>query len=933
MTACLAVLFSLPLLAATPDEPVPIPSSAPEQHWRVDGGTLSLRFNDEFLDLFGISQQIENRGRGAHLGYVQLGVWSEEGLRFNAPEGSFDRFLGGSLQLEGGPVLQLPGGDRIDLRDGMFRVAPDNPMRLELVDADGAAWLYLNHLMYKILRNEAFIVRSADLRASARLAERVGAPALADAYVGEVRMELGVVEHGGDWRSTLLCADPNFHGEPTGSGTDTYAADVLMENYSMSFSRCRRSNGTNGCDGAGPDDGEVVFTPSSTLRNSNRSNTADVPWYEKFTTSPYDYPYPGNDQHPYLIWNLYRIVDDQLEQIGASGVKHAFLTINSGCASGACTGGGHILGRNCGDTYGTGNNDSNSDLGPRHEVIPSTGQFGRCGSIFDPDCDGTENGNGNTSYSQRLVVRESQLLVLGAQFYSESWYIVQEDIDIYNTMAHRTMAPQAGGGGWIPGAQGPFRLGPVIDTWVDPAAFPARNVSHHSQRGHAKVAVKVKQLPACPAGSGLSGTCYRWDYVVANFDWSDSVTSGTPPDLKVEKNQGFGAFSVQVPGATSVFLEPGGHFADIDTNPANNWSASIQPGRVQWQAPDGNSLDWGLLFRFSLIATRGADDTMVGTATLTSAGDPLVTPSVNIMVPGLNSPPEVAAPLPDLAHTEGDSVAETVAGSFTEPDGEALSYAATGLPPGVSIDATSGALTGELGYFAAGSYTTTIIARDSWGAETSQAFQWEVANLNRSPEPVGSVPPQQALEREAISLDLAAAFADPDNEALSFEATGLPPGVVIGTDGVLSGAPANGSAGNYASVVTATDPHGASAEQAVDWIIIEDNTAPLVVSTLPDQHNTEGDSVHVDTSAAFFDEDGDALSWSAANLPPGLAIDPATGVVTGTLGNQAAGGYFVTITATDPDGSAASEPFTWIVLDGIELGDDVFGNGFETDAP
>jgi len=42
------------------------------------------------------------------------------------------------------------------------------------------------------------------------------------------------------------------------------------------------------------------------------------------------FPPHTNDQHPYLVWNFYRLADGRLEQIGVSGAKHAFLTICHG---------------------------------------------------------------------------------------------------------------------------------------------------------------------------------------------------------------------------------------------------------------------------------------------------------------------------------------------------------------------------------------------------------------------------------------------------------------------------------------------------------------------------------------------------------------------------------------------------------------------------
>lgn len=170
------------------------------------------------------------------------------------------------------------------------------------------------------------------------------------------------------------------------------------ETFDLRLSRC------NGCTGAGGN-GQAVFTPSSTLRNNvNNGSTsatiagdplgtsaalyaADIPWYSKFSGNfaPYN-----NDQHPYLIWNLYRLNrDGSIDQIGRSGVKHAFLTLNTNCIENP--GDSHILGRGCANVYSVSNNDSNSALGPRSEIVPASNVWGRCGSVYDTNCDGMAN--------------------------------------------------------------------------------------------------------------------------------------------------------------------------------------------------------------------------------------------------------------------------------------------------------------------------------------------------------------------------------------------------------------------------------------------------------------------------------------------------------------------------------------------------------------
>src|SRR6185436_19232703 len=135
----------------------------------------------------------------------------------------------------------------------------------------------------------------------------------------------------------------------------------------------------------------------------------------------------------------------------------------------------------------------------------------------------------------------------------------------------------------------------------------------------------------------------------------------------------------------------------------------------------------------------------------------------------------------------------------TDPDGDPLTFSATGLPPGLTVNPTTGEISGTLAYTAAGAYTVTVSATDG-SLTTSETFHWTVTNTNRAPV-VTAPADQTSAEGAVITLPIVA--TDPDGEPLTFSATGLPPGLnVNATTGEISGTLAYTVAGDYTVTVS-----------------------------------------------------------------------------------------------------------------------------------
>jgi hypothetical protein len=69
----------------------------------------------------------------------------------------------------------------------------------------------------------------------------------------------------------------------------------------------------------------------------------------------------------------------------------------------------------------------------------------------------------------------------------------------------------------------------------------------------------------------------------------------------------------------------------------------------------------------------------------------------------------------------------------SDPDGEGLTYSATGLPSGLTVNAATGLISGTLSPASAGTYSVTATASDG-GVSSSQTFTWTVTHVNGEPQ-------------------------------------------------------------------------------------------------------------------------------------------------------------------------------------------------------
>ena len=560
------------------------PSSTP---WRARGGTLTVSFNTNLLREMGISLHADQLVVRQELSSIPLVVSDSATLSFSAPHGTFENFVGGALQSAGRFEWQHKGNTK-SFAGFLTRPKAGTLRDLEVLDSDGVAWFVSDHLHFKLLDDKKQLSMShMDLRLTRQAAEWLGDASLTGFAVGSMEFNAPVVS-AGPITLPQSCAAPSWPGTlliPGQPQTGTYQADVLLNSMnSFDYKRCAGS-----CDGpGGASDGSAVFAPSASLSNSDTDTTADVPWHGKFdgAFAPYN-----NDQHPFLTWNIYRIsTDGQIEHIARSGVKHAYLTINTNCVIDC--GDNNILGRRCGDVYGSGDNDTSSALGPRSEIVPALGIWARCGSIYDSNCDGVNDFPNLSMTDNRLLVPESKISdTTNYRYYYEGWYIVREDINIYNTMGSKQFTPAYSGGIWRSNNEQSFVSGAAIDRWVNPTNPGAGNMSTEVvlPDGRLKVAVRTKLL-----GNGNT----RYDYAVMNFDYvSAQLETLSPLNIRMLDRAGISDFLIPTPHAAVSNISVVDGSASIA-----DWTFT-SGSSVNFTAPNQDAeIGWSSLYSFSFEA-------------------------------------------------------------------------------------------------------------------------------------------------------------------------------------------------------------------------------------------------------------------------------------------------------------------------------------------
>jgi len=394
--------------------------------------------------------------------------------------------------------------------------------------------------------------------------------------LGSVLNTMGYTHEAQQWLSEAERLDPSL-GDLSDAGTE-YGAVTVRGGAGPDVWVCTLPGISN----YGLASGQYGYAVATTSSNQGNQN---LTWLD------------GSNQHPVIGQNLYQWYQGNFRQIGQSWLKHGFCALqNSGCGSCQPAGGGCVsaLGPGCADPYSSGLNGSQSRLGPKHEVNPTTGVFNWPHSFP----------SGSNANRGRLLVDAADAIPTssGATYWVEGQYIHPEDSHTsanhsLNNATHASTTMSANSSRSLSFPSQTFSQQPAIFSWQ--AVDPSVEIQLVTADGY---------IYAGGSATDLGGGTWKYQYNVFNLDSNNGVDSLTV-------NYGAG-----VSPTNATFNSPGWHSGSIYDN--TPWTTSAARGSgftwsVASPAANDNRVRWATMYSFTFEADAAPE---TGTVSLNVPG-------------------------------------------------------------------------------------------------------------------------------------------------------------------------------------------------------------------------------------------------------------------------------------------------------------------------
>ncbi|MEW6305193.1 MAG: putative Ig domain-containing protein [Verrucomicrobiota bacterium] len=343
------------------------------------------------------------------------------------------------------------------------------------------------------------------------------------------------------------------------------------------------------------------------------------------------------------------------------------------------------------------------------------------------------------------------------------------------------------------------------------------------------------------------------------------------------------------------------------------------------EAPEGMSIDAAGVITWSPSEAQGPSTNDV-VVRVTDNGSPAMsaTRAFQITVNEVNTPP-VLATIANQTIDEGALLSIDASATDTDLPANALSYALENAPTGMTINASSGAITWTpTEAQGPGSFNLTVRVTDNGtpAISTATTFTVNVAEVNNAPV-LAAIPAQTVNEESPLSVTASATDSDNPIHTVTYSLENAPTGMTINaSSGAITWTPTEGQGpGTYNVTVRATDNGSPNLSSAQTMVVhVNEVNLPPTLDAIANPDPVDEDSgphtVNLTGITSGSAGESQTLVITATSGDTNIISHPvvnytspsATGTLTYTLVTNAFGA--ATITVTVDDGGNANTTIT-----------------------